>query len=169
MDTNVPTSLFLAHDDPLTRRVIADLAQAHGLQVIFTGSAEAGITISGPVRLGALLQRIRARASGRPVDVVTLGRFIFDPAESVLIPVDEGDDIALTEKEAAILSCLAAVQGDFISRRDLLTRVWGYAEGVETHTLETHIYRLRQKLEIDPAKPEILLTEEQGYSLSVFK
>lgn len=166
MDMNDTVTISLAKDDALTRRVIVDVTQAYGMPISFVETASA-ISVSGPVRLGSLLQRIRARASGASVAIITLGRFIFDPADSVLIPVEEGDDIVLTEKEVAILSCLAAAEGALISRRDLLTKVWGYAEGVETHTLETHIYRLRQKLEHDPAKPEILLTEEQGYSLVI--
>ncbi len=154
--------------DPLIRRVVADAATTYGLSVTFVTQATdaATITISGPVRLGALLQRMgqRARKAGRQMRVLALGRYVFDPEDSVLI-ADDGDDVILTEKEEAILSCLAAAQGEIVVRRDLLTKVWGYVEGVETHTLETHIYRLRQKLELDPAKPEILLTEEQGYSL----
>jgi len=154
--------------DPLIRRVITDAAATYGLSVTFvTQTTDAAtITISGPVRLGALLQRMgqRARKAGRQMRVLALGGYVFDPEDSVLIS-DDGDDVILTEKEAAILSCLAESQGGVVVRRDLLTKVWGYVEGVETHTLETHIYRLRQKLEVDPAKPEILLTEEQGYSL----
>ena len=166
MDTNDAVAISLAKDDALTRRVIVDVTQAYGIPVTFVDAGVA-ISVTGPVRLGSLLQRIRARATGASATIITMGRFIFDATDSVLIPVDEGDDIVLTEKEVAILSCLAAAEGALISRRDLLTKVWGYAEGVETHTLETHIYRLRQKLEHDPAKPEILLTEEQGYSLVI--
>ena len=155
--------------DPLTRRVIAEAASAYGLTVSFVapGDNVCALTLSGPVRLGALLQRLcgQARKAEQQEKILSLGRFIFDPEESVLITADGNDEVALTEKEVAILTCLAAAKGDLITRRALLTNVWGYVDGVETHTLETHIYRLRQKLEIDPAKPEILLTEEQGYSL----
>lgn len=156
----------MVQGDPLAQRVITQAALGQGLHVVFVSSSDAAqITISGPVRLGSLLRRINERQNqGRQV-ALSLGRFIFDPADTLLIPVDEGEDVMLTEKEAAILSCLAAEAGAVVSRRDLLTKVWGYVDGVETHTLETHIYRLRQKLEIDPAKPEILLTQEQGYSL----
>ncbi len=161
----IPVSVYAA--DPLTRRVIASAAGAAGLPVVFPDQHEgAAVTISGPVRLGAVLQKIRhcARKVDRQARIFSLGRFVFDPEASTLI-TEEGEEVVLTEKESAILICLAEAQGALISRRDLLTNVWGYVDGVETHTLETHIYRLRQKLETDPAMPEILLTQEQGYSL----
>ena len=52
-----------------------------------------------------------------------------------------------------------------VSRETLLQEVWGYNSGVTTHTLETHIYRLRQKVEKDAASPQILVTEAGGYKL----
>lgn len=167
-------SALMATTDPLTRRVIADMAATYGVPVAFTAqSADPdAILISGPVRLGALLQRIRnhRRRADKHGRLLPLGRFIFDPDQMMLRVAhsneESDDDVVLTEKETAILVCLSETPGSVIARRDLLARVWGYVEGVETHTLETHIYRLRQKLETDPAKPEILLTEESGYRLS---
>lgn len=161
-----PVPVYAA--DSLTRRVIEDIAAAYRLPMAFIASPSPdAVIVSGPVRLGALLQRIRSkgRQFHKKTKILSLGRFLFDPDETVLIDPDTAEEIVLTEKEAAILNCLAQAEGALISRRDLLTRVWGYVEGVETHTLETHIYRLRKKLEIDPAQPVILLTQEQGYSL----
>lgn len=73
--------------------------------------------------------------------------------------------VRLTEKETAILAYLKDSGGSPVTREDLLGRVWAYAEGVETHTLETHIYRLRQKIEKDPSRPEILITIGDGYTV----
>lgn len=73
--------------------------------------------------------------------------------------------IQLTEKESEILAILARADKHTISRDNLLQNIWNYAENVETHTLETHIYRLRQKIEQDPATPKILLTTELGYKI----
>lgn len=160
-----PQAVSLYISDPLVQRVVREQAAARNLPVRFVDmGAGAAIVVTVPVRLGALLQKIRQLSAAEPS--VAIGAFVFDPALSALI-APEADEIALTEKEAAILKCLLRAQGAFVNRRDLLTQVWGYAEGVETHTLETHIYRLRQKLESDPAHPATLITAEQGYRLNI--
>ena len=71
----------------------------------------------------------------------------------------------LTEKETAILRYLYRSGQNPVSREVLLQEVWGYNSGVTTHTLETHIYRLRQKIEKDPANAALLVTEAGGYKL----
>ncbi len=162
---NDPQTVSLYVSDPLVQRVVREQAAVRHLAVRFTAADEpASIVVTAPVRLGALLHKIRQLSSSAlPVSV---GAFIFDPDQNVLLS-PEDDEVALTEKETSILKCLLRAGGAFVSRRDLLTQVWGYAEGVETHTLETHVYRLRQKLEHDPANPETLITAEQGYRLHV--
>jgi DNA-binding response OmpR family regulator len=92
--------------------------------------------------------------------------FEFLPADLALRGAD-GIVTRLTEKERDVLSVLLAARGAAVARDDLLDRVWGFVPGVETHTLETHIYRLRQKLETDPADPVILTTDGDGYRLIV--
>lgn len=81
-------------------------------------------------------------------------------------PVLAGLPAGLTEKEAAILSRLTQADGAVISKAALLADVWGYGPNVSTRTLETHIHRLRQKIEIDPKRPQRLLTEDGGYRLA---
>ena len=73
--------------------------------------------------------------------------------------------IRLTEKETAIIKFLLRAGEQIVSRDVLLQDVWGYNAGVTTHTLETHVYRLRQKIERDPSHAEILVTEGGGYKL----
>jgi DNA-binding response OmpR family regulator len=73
--------------------------------------------------------------------------------------------VRLTEKETAILKYLYRSGERTITRDVLLSEVWGYNSGVTTHTLETHIYRLRQKIERDPSQAAILVTEAGGYKL----
>ena len=77
-----------------------------------------------------------------------------------------GKKIRLTEKETNILKYLYRAGEKPVSREELLAEVWGYNAGVTTHTLETHVYRLRQKIETDPANAKLLLTEAGGYRLA---
>jgi DNA-binding response OmpR family regulator len=79
---------------------------------------------------------------------------------------DRGKKIRLTEKETNILKYLYRAGAQAVSREELLTEVWGYNAGVTTHTLETHIYRLRQKIEPDPTSARLLVTETGGYRLA---
>jgi DNA-binding response OmpR family regulator len=124
--------------------------------------------ITKPFRLGVLLARIRAqlRQHERSEDAVfSLGPYSFRPAAKILVSPDSDRKIRLTEKEAAILKYLLRAGNAVIGRDELLNEVWGYNSGVTTHTLETHVYRLRQKLEKDPSNAEILVTEPGGYKL----
>jgi DNA-binding response OmpR family regulator len=78
---------------------------------------------------------------------------------------EKGQKVRLTEKETAILKYLYRAGQKVVNRDTLLHEVWGYNSGVTTHTLETHIYRLRQKIEKEPARAELLITEGGGYKL----
>jgi DNA-binding response OmpR family regulator len=123
--------------------------------------------VTKPFRFAVLLARIRAqlRQHEQSEDAVfTIGRYTFRPSAKVLVD-DKGQKIRLTEKETAILKFLYRAGEKVITRDVLLHEVWGYNSGVTTHTLETHIYRLRQKIERDPSKAELLVTEAGGYKL----
>jgi len=84
----------------------------------------------------------------------------------MLVESETEKKVRLTEKETAILKYLFRAGGKVVPRQTLLNEVWGYNAGVTTHTLETHVYRLRQKIEADPSKAAILLTEPGGYRLA---
>ncbi len=122
-----------------------------------------------PFRIGVLLARLRAhiRQHERSDDAIfTIGPYTFQPGAKLLLDDETNKKVRLTDKETAILKYLYR-SGDRVVGRDvLLDEVWGYNAGVTTHTLETHVYRLRQKIEQDPSKAEILLTEPGGYRLS---
>lgn len=123
--------------------------------------------VTKPFRFAVLLARIRAqlRQHEQSEDAVfTVGRYTFRPSAKTLLD-DKGQKIRLTEKETAILKFLYRAGEKVIGRDILLHEVWGYNSGVTTHTLETHIYRLRQKIERDPSKAELLVTEPGGYKL----
>ena len=123
--------------------------------------------VSKPFKFPVLLARLRAqlRQHEQSEDAVfQLGPYTFRPAVKML--VDEDDrKIRLTEKETNILKFLYRAPDGVVARDVLLHEVWGYNAGVTTHTLETHIYRLRQKIEPDPSNARLLVTESGGYRL----
>lgn len=124
--------------------------------------------IAKPFKLGVLLARLRAQLRQHELSEeaqFTIGPYVFQPALKILLD-DRQKKIRLTEKETAILKYLYRTGDRVVSRETLLGEVWGYNAGVTTHTLETHIYRLRQKIERNPAQAEILITEKGGYRLA---
>ncbi len=124
--------------------------------------------VTKPFRLNVLLARLRAqlRQHEQSEDAVfTVGPYSFRPAAKLLLEESANKKVRLTEKETAILKYLYRAGDRVVSRDTLLNEVWGYNAGVTTHTLETHVYRLRQKIESDPSNAEILVTEPGGYRL----
>lgn len=125
--------------------------------------------VTKPFKFPVLLARIRAqlRQHEQSEDAVfAVGPYSFRPGTKMLID-DAERRVRLTEKETNILKFLYRAGGRTVERETLLREVWGYNAGVTTHTLETHIYRLRQKIEADPSNARILLTEAGGYRLSM--
>ncbi len=123
--------------------------------------------VTKPFRFSVLLARMRAalRQHDQSEDVVfTIGPYSFQPAAKTLEAAD-GAKVRLTDKETSILKYLYRQGPKTITRDILLKEVWGYNNRVTTHTLETHIYRLRQKIERDPSNARLLVTEDGGYRL----
>lgn len=123
--------------------------------------------VTKPFRFAVLLARIRSQLRQHEASedaVFAIGPYSFRPSSKVLLS-PTGGKVRLTEKETAILRFLYRAGQRPISREILLQEVWGYNSGVTTHTLETHIYRLRQKIEQNAANPAILVTEGGGYKL----
>ena len=154
----------------------------HGLKIpiiMLTGAdAEADVVrgldagandyIAKPFRLNELLARLRAqlRVFDNSEDAIfIIGPYSFRPSAKLLMEAARNRKIRLTEKESAILKYLYRAGGRPVGRQVLLTEVWGYNSAVTTHTLETHIYRLREKIEPDPTNAQLLLTEGGGYRL----
>ena len=147
--------------------------------IMLTGSDEEADVVRGlesgandyiakPFRLGELLARLRAqlRIFENSEDAVfSIGPYTFRPSAKLLQEPQRNRRIRLTEKEAAILKFLYRAGTKSVARQILLNEVWGYNAAVTTHTLETHIYRLRQKIEPDPANARLLVTEGGGYRL----
>jgi DNA-binding response OmpR family regulator len=124
--------------------------------------------IAKPFRLSVLLARLRAQLRQHEASedaVFKIGPYTFRPGVKMLVETDGPRKVRLTEKETAILKYLYRAGERPIARETLLGEVWGYNAGVTTHTLETHVYRLRQKIEREPSNAEILVTEPGGYRL----
>ncbi|MCP4326816.1 MAG: response regulator transcription factor [Alphaproteobacteria bacterium] len=124
--------------------------------------------VTKPFRLGVLLARLRAqlRQHEQSEDAVfSIGPYTFLPSAKQLVDTQTDRKVRLTEKETAILKYLYRTGDKVVGRETLLNEVWGYNAGVTTHTLETHVYRLRQKIEADPSRARILVTEPGGYRL----
>jgi len=123
--------------------------------------------VTKPFRFAVLLARIRAqlRQHEQSEDATfSVGPYTFKPSQK-LLTLENGQKIRLTEKEAAIIRYLYRADQKVVTRDVLLEEVWGYNSGVTTHTLEPHVYRLRQKIERDPSNAEILVTENGGYKI----
>lgn len=168
--------------DDMDGRELCKLMRKQGVKcpvVMLTGHTTDADTILGldsgandyvpkPFKFPVLLARIRAqlRQHEQSEDAVfNIGPYVFKPAMKMLL--DEAEKkIRLTEKETNILKFLYRANDAIVPRDTLLHEVWGYNAGVTTHTLETHIYRLRQKIEPDPGNARILVTESGGYRLA---
>ena len=153
--------------------------QGHTMPIIMlTGATDEGDVISGlnagandyiakPFRVNELLARLQAqlRLFDTSEDAVfTIGPYTFRPSAKLLVGSDKRR-LRLTAKEVDILKFLYRHANRVVSRQVLLYEVWGNNAGVTTHTLETHVYRLRQKIETDPANCRILMTAPGGYRL----
>lgn len=147
--------------------------------LMLTGHTDDSDTIQGleagandyivkPFRFAVLLARIRVQLRQHEASedaVLKVGQYTFRPGAKLLVD-SKGSRLKLTEKETAILRFLYRAEDQVVARETLLAEVWGYNANVTTHTLETHIYRLRQKIEEDPSNARILLTEPGGYKLA---
>jgi DNA-binding response OmpR family regulator len=124
--------------------------------------------LTKPLRLNELLARLRAQLrsfDNSVAAVFTIGHYTFWPLAKLLQDPTRNRRFRLTDKEAAILKLLYRAGAQSVTRPMLLEKVWGYSPAVETHTLETHIYRLRRKLANSVDGP-LLITEPGGYRLN---
>lgn len=115
-----------------------------------------------PVRLHRLQDLLESLA----LVVIMVGPFRIYPKTRQMVYGKTDEKIPLTEKEIEIILFLRHRAGEVISREDLLAGIWRYNNDITTHTLETHIYRLRKKLETYGIK-DFLVTKGSGYSLDL--
>jgi DNA-binding response OmpR family regulator len=155
-------------DDGVSAPIIMLTASSGEAETVEGLDSGANDYVTKPFRLNELMARLRAQLRLHEASedaVFNIGPYSFQPGAKLLLDTGSKKKIRLTEKEAAILRFLYRA-GAPVSRETLLGEVWGYNAGVNTHTLETHIYRLRQKMERDPANAEILVTTPGGYRLA---
>ncbi len=129
-----------------------------------THSIPGGMILKAPVKLAILVQRLKDLAA-RPM-VHDWNGYRLDMAKR-LWQSPNGEVIELTEKEVALLAYLGVNKAEPVTRDDLLRDVWKYAPGADTHTIETHLYRLRQKIEVNPEQPAIVVNTSEGYILGI--
>jgi DNA-binding response OmpR family regulator len=147
--------------------IIMLTAQGSESDTVLGLEAGANDYVSKPFKFAVLLARIRAQLRQYEASedaIFRIGQYTFRPG-SKLLTTEKGSKLKLTEKETAILRYLYRAGQKVVGRDILLQEVWGYNSNVTTHTLETHIYRLRQKIESDPSNARILVTEPGGYKL----
>jgi hypothetical protein len=126
--------------------------------------SNADYLIQSPIRLAALVQKIKEQTARHRI--LELGDYRLDQGQRRWM-AGTNEPIDLTEKEVALLSYLAVQHPTPATREDLLREVWKYADGADTHTIETHLYRLRQKIEQNPGDPTIVVSTKQGYILGI--
>ena len=133
----------------------------------FDESKEKHYFIEKPFRIhhfNKTISTILAKISNLNDVTHKIGPFIFFPLKKIIM-LDEKIKVELTGKEVDILKCLISSAGEAVDRDKLLKQVWNYSSDVTTHTLETHIYRLRQKLEADPSIPRLIISQAGGFSI----
>jgi DNA-binding response OmpR family regulator len=154
----------LGHEMPII--IVADSPDE--VDIVRGLDAGANDFLTKPLRLSELQARLRAQLrsfDNSEAAVFTIGQFTFRPSAKLLQDPARKQRFRLTDKETAILKFLYRAGAKSVTRPVLLEKVWGYSSEVETHTLETHIYRLRQKLEANPANSTMLVSEAGGYRL----
>jgi len=151
----------------VTTPIILLTAQSSDADHVLGLRSGANDFLAKPISFVVLLERVQnqLRRHEQSEDaVLQIGPYEFRPAMKLLLD-EAGKKIRLTEKETNILKYLYRAEGRPIAREELLDKVWGYHREANTHTLETHVYRLRQKIEPDPQRARILVTESGGYRL----
>jgi DNA-binding response OmpR family regulator len=122
-----------------------------------------------PIIVNELLSKIRTllakklRSNDLPISIRS---HWFSPKKNLFQNL-QGQSIKLTEKETKIISFLYDGRGEVRSKDQLLRAIWGYDKTISTHTLETHIYRLRKKLEIMLDEKDLILKISEGYFLNL--
>lgn len=155
-------------------RALESLGLVCAVEVAAGNSAQGFLLVQGqdrldlpaPLRLGVLAEKLKERPRRRPVQIIEVGQYSLD-LQAKTWTLAESAPVVLTDREVGLLQALLLAPGYRLERAALLQHVWSYHESAETHTLETHIYRLRRKIEGNASTPTLLLTDGSGYKLSL--
>jgi DNA-binding response OmpR family regulator len=155
--------------DGFSKPIVMLTAKNAEVDIIEGLEAGANDYITKPLRMGELLARIHTQL--RQFKASDDARFEladlnFVPANKMLHKTECGRMQALTEKETTILKFLYRAFPEAVTKDEILAEVWGLQNGLTTHTLETHIYRLRQKIS-RLTKTPLVITTENGYRLEL--
>ena len=151
----------------LNSKILFMVDPSNSISSDFDESLAPNYYIKKPFRVQNLIKKISAILAkiSTNIDVAhNIGPFLFYPIKKIVILGDQVK-IELTEKEVDILKCLINSGEEYVDREKLLKQVWNYNSDITTHTLETHIYRLRQKLEIDPSIPRLIISKGGGFAI----
>ena len=151
----------------LNSKILFMVDPSNSISSDFDESLAPNYYIKKPFRVQNLIKKISAILAkiSTNIDVAhNIGPFLFYPIKKIVILGDQAK-IELTEKEVDILKCLINSGEEYVDREKLLKQVWNYNSDITTHTLETHIYRLRQKLEIDPSIPRLIISKGGGFAI----
>ena len=126
------------------------------------------IKINIPFKMNDIYQRMENYLIQKNTNIKRLLKykyFTYDPSTRELS--SDSFSLRFTEKESQIFLCLIENKDSHISKKDLLHKVWSYGEGIDTHTLETHVYALRKKIEMKLKMKDLIMFEEKkGYYLN---
>ena len=121
-----------------------------------------------PFKINVLVAKIRSNIrqfEQSEFAILRFGRFSFKPGDKILLNNSSKEEVRLTDKETAIIKLLYLSGGEVVTRATLLEEVWGYNTTLTTHTLETHIYRIRQKVGNASSGQDFIATESEGYRM----
>ncbi|MFP4314492.1 MAG: helix-turn-helix domain-containing protein [Alphaproteobacteria bacterium] len=170
--------IYITEENERFAPLLQKALESYGLDKVRVGKAgqhEAGsmvidaqshAALQKPLVFGALVDRLLSLENDDYYETMEIGPFSLDLIGN-FIHFQNGQSVKLTDKERDIVTTLAQCAPKSMARQELLEKIWGYKEGIDTHTLETHIYRLRQKLEDSAAEPFYLKTTEEGYKLDI--
>ena len=133
-----------------------------------TTSDKLDMFVFKPLRLSHLLNQIKSGINvfeNSADGFLHFGEYELHPVDKDILNTVTGKTAKLTEREVSIIQYLYKSRGKAVPKNELLQNVWEYSGDVTTHTIETHIYRLRKKVEQETAGAQIVSAEEGGYRL----